>query len=216
MSAIIFDLHPFRSFKYVSEIILNNLIKSLLIIAPLFWIDMSHAQSLKEQLEVQKKYDLLEEMRKKDEKEITEFEKSKNSIPRNKLSEAGIYISCERPQFKDRRYPSAAEMAALGNIQSFFSDSVMADSNLYSVRRCSKRNREERFCASKIAKVAISNADIEYSLKNNPDRKDSDFDYGNIKDWYFDGSSSTLIVKYGRNSTSLFEMSCTKKRWLDD
>ena len=198
----------------ILELFLKKIIKSLLIIAPLFWVDLSRAQSLKEQLEAQKKYDLLEEMRKKDEKEIAEFEKSKNSIPRNKLSEAGTRLICD-----DRGTmaagASAEELSALSNIKSFFRITVMADNNLYSVRQCSSRNREERFCATKIGQVIVNTNSIEYSLKNNINRKEFDFQYGEIKDWLFDGSKNTLILKYGR-SNKLYEIPCSKALWLDD
>jgi hypothetical protein len=191
---------------------LNKCLKTLIFICFLIF-NSAHSQSLRDQVEAQKRFEFLEEMRKKDEKEIAEFEKSKNSIPRNKLSDVGIRVSCD-----DRRGvagASAEDLVASRQIRDFFEETVMSDNILYSVRQCNTRNREERFCATKIGQVLMNANSIEYDLKNNPNRKDSDFEYGNIKDWLFDASSNKLIVRYGRSNVKLLEMSCVKARWLD-
>jgi hypothetical protein len=191
--------------------------RAIFLVSCLFFLNSSHSQSLKDQLEAQKKFDLLEKMREKDEKEIAEFEKSKNSALRNILSDNGFRIFCERLERKgSRAHPSAGEFSALLDIRSFFSNAIVFEKNLYSVSQCNRRNREEKFCAIKIGQVSVNNSDVEYSTDKNPGRNDSEFNYGKIKDWHFDGASNTLIVKYGDRNTSLFEMSCVRSKWLDD
>ena len=190
----------------------------ILLVAVLLYFDIfynsSLAQSLREEAQVQKKQDEIKKQRTEDEEKIAEIEKSKNSIPRNILADKGYQISLDSCRSADGTNTVDSRSFKM-KMAMYFIDLVIFDSDLLYVQNCNSRNKEEKYCASKIGSVAVEQNIIKFNRFNNLAKNLKTFhgDIYELTDWEFDMKSNSLYLKI-ENRIHEFNH-CTISKWRD-
>ncbi len=178
-------------------------------------VNMSFAQTLKDQMQNQKKSEEIEKMRKEDEKTLAEIEKAKNSVPRDVLAGKAFQIRCNL-------YPStqaglaAEELVIYRSASSYIRKFIIFDKKLFSVEDCNSIMKNDTYCATKISSVIVRDDAIEFS-------RSSDLEKGvekyrgyqrDISDWQFDMKSKKLYFKWEKK---IYEHDqCSLSVWRDE
>ena len=177
-------------------------------------VNMSFAQTLKDEMQNQKKLEEIEKMRKEDEKTLAEIEKAKNSVPRDVLANKGYQISCEGRVFGPSG-TSDADKYLYSDVSMYITKLVIFDKSLYSIQSCSKNDKTNKYCSFKIASLKVDENIIEFNESNNKqeDLKRYSFSNFDISDWQFDLKSKKLFVKIKKK---IIEISpCYTEKWTD-
>ena len=177
-------------------------------------VNMSFAQSLKDELQGQNRQEGIEKMRKEDEKKLAEIEKAKDSVPRHVLAGKAYQIGCNL-------YPTSSaglaseELVIYRNASSYLGDLIIFDKKLFSVQGCNPREKKDTYCATRIGSVIVGDDAIEFSRSNNLEQDLQKYrgDERDISDWQFDMKSKKLYFKWKKK---IYEHDrCNLRVWRD-
>jgi hypothetical protein len=179
-----------------------------------FIFNIALAQSLKDEIQTQKKQEEIEKMRVEDENKMKEIAKSKDSIPRDILAGKAYQIGCDL-------YPSrsasldASELSLFSSISGYIRNVVIFDNNLLTIQDCNPRDKKDKYCATKIGAVTPENNVIKFNRSSNSAQNLDKYrsDLRELTDWEFDMNSQMLYFKV--DNKVLVHDRCRARLWLD-
>ena len=145
---------------------------------------------------------------------MKEIAKSKDSISRDILAGKAYEIGCD--VFPSRSHSlGASELSLFSSVVSYFENVVVFDNNLLTIQSCNPRNKEDKYCATKIGVVTLENNFIKFKRSSNSAQNLGKYrrDLRELTEWEFDMNSQMLYFKI--DNKVLVHDRCRARLWLD-